>query len=139
MRTHIHMQTHVYTHVYIHECVYMRIYAYVYTYMHMYMHMCMYMCMYPPTPFGVERVRPATITNNHPPSPISQQGTIHHLVRPPDTEPCLLGQSSNQPTNITNDQSPSRTSGHLPLKQPINQPTKQPNHQILPSPQETSH
>ena len=83
------------------------------------------MSVYPPTPSGVERVRPATITNNHSPSPASEQGSIHHLVQSPDTDPCLLGQPSIQAANITDDPSPSRTSGHLPLNQPINQPTNQ--------------
>ena len=79
----------------------------------------------PPTPSGVERVRPATITNNHSRSPISKHGSIDHLFLSPDTDPCLPGQPSNQPTNITNDQTPPRNTGHLPLNQPINQPAKQ--------------
>ena len=88
-------------------------------------HTYIYIYMYPPTPSGVERVGAPSITNNPSPSPASEQGSIHHLVQSPDTDPCLLGQPSIQAANITDDPSPSRTSGHLPLNQPINQPTNQ--------------
>ena len=71
--------------------------------------------------------RRACETNNHHQQPITITNLStrinHHLVQSPDTG--LLGQSSNQPTNITNDQTLSRTTGHLPLNQAINQPTNQ--------------
>ena len=49
-------------------------------------------------PIGVERVRTATITNNQSPSPVPKQGSLQHMIQSPDTEPCLTGQPTSQPT-----------------------------------------
>ena len=59
--------------------------------------MTMNVDIYPPTPSGVERVRPATITSNQSPSPAPKQGSIHHLVPTLNAEPPLLRQTASQP------------------------------------------
>ena len=89
---------------------------------------CVRMCIcISADPIGVERVRAATITNNQPPSPISKQGSIHHLVQSPDTETCLPGQPISQPA-----ESPMTNHCHQPA-QP--QATSQPS----PCPRASSH
>ena len=108
-------------------CMYVCTHACMHVCMYVFMYVFVYILMYPPTPFGVERVRTATITNNQPPSPISKQGSTHRLVQSPDTETSLPGQPTSQPAEL-----PMTNHCHQPA-QP--QATSQPS----PCPRASSH